>query len=234
MVDCRAAGGDRRGADRASGGGPTSPGPAGAGGGGRVQTAPGAVDPDRAPAGAEGAGGRRGDRHIRSEPRAAASRLTGGGADGSRDRSGLQDRVQGRGRVGDRGGAGHGHALPPSARPVRDGDPVPRAAPPADPDRHRERHRVPGDGAGGAFRAGRPRGQPGAGAGQRVGRIGLFGVRPGPRGAAGAGRVPPWRRVHRAPAPGSARGAREDRSQVNRCGSVPARRRPGPVEDPAG
>ena len=55
-------------------------------------------------------------------------------------------------------------------------------------------------------------------------RLGVFGLGAGRRRAARHGCVPARRRVHRAAPAGSARGAREDRAEVDRRRAVPARR----------
>ena len=100
--------------------------------------------------------------------------------------------------------------------------------------RDRQRHRVAGDGqarrgtAQAAHGVGRRRvdghRQAAENCGLRGGRLGVFRVGAGRRGAAGHGCVPAGCRVHRAAPAGPARGAREDRAEVDRRRAVPARR----------
>ena len=75
-----------------------------------------------------------------------------------------------------------------------------------------------------------PRGSAGQAAearGLRGRRVGVFGLRAGRGGTAGHGRVPARRGLDRAAAAGPARGAGEDRAEVDRRRAVPARRHRG-------
>ena len=134
-------------------------------GGGCLQTAAAPLDRERAARGGEGAGRRRGDRHLRREPPAAAAGPAPRAEARHRPRPGLPHRLQGRrARLAGLAARPYGHLPPRSAAPPRRGRRrAARPDPPLRPGglRRRGRHgRARDRGAGaqrGARRGGRLR-----------------------------------------------------------------------------
>ncbi len=99
-------------------------------------------------------------------------------------------------------------------------------------DCHRQRHREPRDGAVRALA--RPPAVDHRGRRQRKRRLDLLGQRRGARGVPRPGRHRARGGEHRPPADGPALGARQDRSEVDRRGAVPARRRSAVAQERPG